>query len=179
MAVVAVFLLCACVLLVLGRASTLAAWRHDRIATRRWTTLHRQLDGALAGLGVCVVAPLGAVMMIAILGLPLIALWRRFGRSTPTNGPWAAEEVVVLVAATLGALVASAALGNACLRPWWRGVVCGVGVLAFAATSGAATWSSPLTGTTLDRWVAVSLAFAAAASLGGAALLASEPPEEA
>lgn len=167
------------VVLLLGGAIFFTSWRLNRLKTGRWTTVQRHLDGAIAGVGIFVAAPLGAAVAVAIVGAPLFALGRRLGWLSPHPG-WPADGdfVLALALAVSGALGVSGSIGYSCVRSGRRGVLHGIGVLAFAATTGAATWLSPLTdAASSSRWVSVVLATGVACILGGAALLASEPPE--
>lgn len=169
------------VALLLGGTFVFTSWRINRLATGRWTTIQRHLDGAIAGVGIFVAAPLGAAAMVAIVGAPLFALGRRLGWLSSHPG-WPAEGdfVLALVLAVSGGLGVSAFIGYSCVRPVRRGVLHGIGVLAFAAVTGAATWFSPLSEVTpaAGRWVSVVLAAGAACVLGGAALPMSERLEE-
>lgn len=172
MVVIALLLL---VMLLLGGVLTFTAWHLNRLATR-WTTLQRHLDGAIAGAGILLAAPLGALALGTFLGGPAIALGRRLGWLTAWSQE--AELWVALACAAPGAIGASALIGACCVRPWRRGALCGVGVLTFAITTGAATWLSPLSNVTLTRWASVLLASSASCLLSGGALLAAQPPEE-
>lgn len=148
-------------------AITLAARWASRTSSRDASWRH--LNGAVAGLGVVLVAPIAAFSGLLVVA-PLLSLARV--QTTPDSLPPAAWVGPAAFSAMSAALI-----GLSCRRRTWTGPLGGVGVLLFAGIAAAASGLSPIDPAAGS--VAPVLAACGAGALAGGGLLAwpEETPE--